>query len=85
MQVNSLTGSATGLISNAQHKAATAAQTIATLSEQSGEVGSSQNTATNDIFKPILSLKEAELETSAGVKLLQQQNKAIGSIINIKA
>ncbi len=42
MQVSSLTGSATSIIANAQQRANTAAQTIANLSVQSGEVGGSK-------------------------------------------
>jgi hypothetical protein len=39
---------------------------------------------TSDISKPILSLKESELETSAAVKLLQADNKTVGSLLDIK-
>jgi hypothetical protein len=82
MEINSLTGSATSLITNAQQKAATAAQTIATLPVQKEEVGGSGNMASSELFKPILSLKEAELETSAGVKLLQAEKKMQGSLFD---
>ena len=85
MQVNSLTGSATNIISNAQQKADNAAQTIANLPMRKDEVGGSQDIAPSDLFKPILSLKEAEQETYAGVKLLKTQKNMVGSILSIKA
>lgn len=85
MQVNSLTGSAVNILTNAQQKANTAAQTIANLSVQNEEVGGTQNVAANDMFKPILSLKEAEHDTYAGIKLLKAQKNTVGSILNIKA
>ncbi|MDD1622228.1 MAG: hypothetical protein LUQ11_12185 [Methylococcaceae bacterium] len=85
MEINSLTGSASNLITNAQQKAGAAAQTIATLPVQKEEVGGSKDVAASDLFKPILSLKEAELETSAGVKLLEAENKMVGSVLDIKA
>ena len=85
MQVTSLTGSATSIINNAQQKANTAAQTIANLSVQSGEVGGSKEISAGDLFKPVLSLKAAENENSAGVKLLKTQNKMLGSLLDVTA
>lgn len=85
MEVSSLTGSATSIITNAQQKANSAAQTIANLPVQNGEVGGSRNVASSDLFKPILSLKEAEQETSAGVKVLSAADNMLGSILNIRA
>jgi hypothetical protein len=85
MQVSSLTGSATSIITNAQQKANTAAQTIANLSVQSNEVGGTKDIPASDLLKPILSLKEAEHENSAGVKLLNAQNKMLGSLLDVMA
>ncbi len=85
MEISSVKNSATNLIANAQQKAAGAAQTIATLPVQKDEVGGSQDIAPTEMFKPILSLKEAELETSAGVKLLEADKETIGSLLNVKA
>lgn len=85
MQVNSLTSSATSTIINAQQKADTAAQTIANLSVQSSEVGGSKNIGSGDLFKPIVSLKEAEQETYAGVKLLKTQKNMVGSLLDVRA
>ncbi len=76
--------SANNLITSAQHKSADAAQTIAKLPIQKDEVGSSEYNS-SDIIKPVLSLKEAELETSAAVKLLQVDKETIGSLLNTKA
>jgi hypothetical protein len=37
------------------------------------------------LFKPVLSLKEAELETSAATKIIKAHDKMLGSIIDITA
>ena len=84
MNMNPLS-SATNLISSAQQKADTAAQTIARLPVQDQEVGGSEPIKSTDLFKPVLSLKEAELETSAATKVIDAQNEMIGSLLDIKA
>jgi hypothetical protein len=76
------TVSAVNLINTAQHKSADAAQVIARLPIQKDEVGSSEFKS-SDIIKPVLSLKEAELETSAAVKLLEADKETIGSLLDI--
>ncbi|TAK63131.1 hypothetical protein [Methylobacter sp.] len=78
------TTSAVNLINTAQHRSADAAQVIAELPIQKDEVGSSEFRS-SDITKPVLSLKESELETSAAVKLLQADKETIGSLLDIKA
>jgi hypothetical protein len=80
----SLTTSANMLISNAQRKSADAAQTITSLSVQKDEIGIKELNST-DIIKPILSLKEAELETAAAAKILTTEKKSLGSILDIRA
>lgn len=77
------TTSAINLINTAQHKSADAAQEIAKLPVQKDEVGTSEFNS-GDIIKPVLSLKEAELETSAAVKLLEADKQTIGSLLDIK-
>jgi len=77
-----LTSSAVNLINIAQHKSADAAHVIARLPIQKDEVGSSEFKS-SDIIKPVLSLKEAELETSAAVKLLKADKETIGSLLDI--
>lgn len=78
------TTSAVNLINAAQHKSAGAAQEIAKLPLQKNEVGSAEFNS-SDIIKPVLSLKESELETSAAVKLLQADKEMTGSLLDIKA
>ncbi len=73
--------SALNLISSAQNKAAGAAQTIAKLPIAESKEGNS-NFATNDIIKPLLSLKEAEIETSAAVEILKTQDEMLGSLFD---
>lgn len=84
MNMNPLS-SATNLISSAQQKADTAAQTIARLPVQNQEVGGLEPIKSTDLFKPVLSLKEAELETSAATKVIKAQDEMIGSLLDIKA
>jgi len=76
--------SATLLINNAQRKSSDAAHTIATLPIQKDEIGSSEFNS-SDVIKPILSLKEAELETSVAAKLIAADKKMLGSILDIHA
>lgn len=78
------TTSAVNLINTAQHKSADATQVIAKLPIQNDEVGSSEFNS-SDIIKPVLSLTEAELETSAAVKLLDTDKEATGALLDIKA
>jgi hypothetical protein len=81
--LSSLNSSASSLITSAQQKVANAATTIANLSVQNDEVGGSQAVA-GDMFKPVVSLKEAEWQNSAGVKLLQTERQTLGSLLDIK-
>lgn len=76
--------SAVQLFSNAQQKSNDAAVQIAKTPIQSNEVGSI-NFNQKDILKPILSLKEAEFETSVGVKLLNAEKEMLGTFIDEKA
>lgn len=76
-----LTNSAVNLINTAQHRSADAAQVIAKLPIQKDEVGSSEFKS-SDITKPVLSLKEAELETSAAVKIFQADKEAQASLLD---
>lgn len=78
------TSSAVNLINTAQHKSADAAQVIAKLPMQNDEVGSTEYNS-SDIIKPVLSLKESELETSAAVKLLEADKKTIGSLLDVNS
>lgn len=76
--------SAIQLFNNAQQKSNDAAMQIAKAPIQNNEVGS-PDFSPKDILKPILSLKEAEFETSAGVKLLNAEKEMLGSLIDEKA
>jgi hypothetical protein len=73
--------SAVNLITSAQIKAADAAHSIATFPVEKDEVGST-NFNSSDLFRPIISLKEAEIETSAAVKVLEADNKMKGSLFD---
>lgn len=78
------TSSALNLINSAQNKATEAAEKIATLPVKNDEVGSPDFNS-EDLIKPILSLNEAELETSAGAKILDAEQKMTGSLLDITA
>ncbi|MDP3876858.1 MAG: hypothetical protein Q8Q50_07745 [Methylobacter sp.] len=84
MNISPLNSSAISMINTAQQKSADAAQVIAKLPMQNNEVGSSEFNS-GDIIKPVLSLKEAELENSAAVKLLQADRETLGSLLDIRA
>ncbi len=71
--------SAVNLITSAQNKAADATHTIATLPVAKDEVGSNEFRSTN-LLNPLLSLKEAEIETSAAIKILEVDEKVKGSL-----
>ncbi|WP_305908737.1 hypothetical protein Q9L42_009200 [Methylomarinum sp. Ch1-1] len=81
MNINPAT-SALNLISHSQQKANEAAHTIATLPVQKEEVGGADDFASDELFKPVLSLKEAEQESQAAVKLLQTDQKMQQSLID---
>jgi hypothetical protein len=85
MQINTVASSATSLITNAQQKASSAAQTMANLPLQPDEVGGSKDVSASDRFKPVLSMKEAELETSAAVKMMETERKTVGSLFEATA
>lgn len=38
----------------------------------------------SDLIKPVLELRETDLETQAAVKLLDEENKTIGTLLDIK-
>lgn len=76
--------SAVNIITSAQHKVADAAHTIATLPVAKEEVGSSEFRS-EDLIKPLLSLKEAETESAAGVEILKTENEMIGALFDAMA
>lgn len=82
--INSLNSSAVNLITNAQHKAADAAHTISRLAISEDEVGSTDFDSRN-LANPLLSLKGAELETSAAVKILEVEQETLGSLFDATA
>ncbi len=73
--------SAVNLIATAQHKVADAAHTIATFPVAKDEVGSTEFRS-DDLIKPLLSLREAEMESSAAVEILKTENEMIGSLFD---
>ncbi|MGR9114231.1 MAG: hypothetical protein ACU85E_00570 [Gammaproteobacteria bacterium] len=77
------TSSGLNLIFSAQNKAAEAAEKIAALPIQKDEVGS-LDYKSEDLIKPVISLHKAELENSAGVKILKTEQKMIGSLLDIR-
>jgi len=79
------TNSALNLINSSQQKANEAAQNIARFSVAKGEVGGSQDVKSTDLFKPVVSLKEAELENSAAVKVLKTDQEMQKSILDVFA
>jgi hypothetical protein len=84
MNISPMT-SATNMISAAQQKAASAAETIARLPVQDQEVGSTEPFQSTDLIKPVLSLNEAEFETSAATKIIKAQDNMLGSLFDAMA
>ncbi len=85
MNVN-LNTSAANMIFSAQNKSAEAAQQIATSTVNSDETGASS--ANNDVrpgelSKPVTQLSEAELETSAAVKILETDQENQQALLDI--
>jgi len=88
---------ATNMISNAQYKADTAAQNIAQMPLQNQEVGGVEQRSSGNLFNAVLSpkptqveselvnLKQAELQTAAGAKVIETVDKMIGSLFDEKA
>ncbi len=79
------TNSALNLINSSQQKANEAAQNIARFSVNKEEVGGSKDVKSNDLFKPVVSLKEAELENSAAVKILKTDQEMQKNILDVFA
>lgn len=77
--------SALNLFNSSQQKVAEAAQNIASFSVDKGEVGGTIGVSANELFKPVVQLKDAELETSAAVKILQADKKMQESILDVFA
>lgn len=84
MMISNLSSNAVNLFTHAQHKAATASHTIAKLPVAKDEVGSVEFSS-SDLIKPVLSLKEAEFEVSAGAKLLETEQETLGSLFDAMA
>lgn len=82
MAINSITNSATNLITQAQQRSAAAAQDLASMSVQKDEVGGTQNVSRTDPLQPILALKGAEQDATMGAKLIDIEEKTIGRFIN---
>lgn len=76
--------SALQLINTSLQRASNAGEEIANATIQSNEVGSTDNNLQN-LIKPVLSLTEAEFETSAAAKLLEADANMIGSILDVSA
>lgn len=87
MNINALS-TATNMITSAQQQTENATQTIAKMPLHAQEVGGPGELKSTDYVPPLVSLKEAEFQVKAGVKIIQadqEMQDSIGSIINTKA
>ncbi len=75
-------GSALNLINTAQNKASEAAHTIATLPINKEEVGGMNDFNSDELFKPVMQLKEAEIETKAAVKIIKTDEEMKDSLFD---
>jgi len=80
----SLNNSALQLFNTSLQKASNAGEEIANATLQNNAVGTTDSNP-QSLIKPVVSLKEAEFETSAAAKLLEVESNMIGSILDIKA
>ncbi len=83
MNIPSVSNSALNLFNSSQQKATEAAQTIAQASVKPDEVGGSKDFNSDELFKPVTSLKEAELGAQAATKLLQADQDNKESLIDL--
>ncbi|WP_031435270.1 hypothetical protein [Methylomarinum vadi] len=83
MNITDPATSAFNLISSSQQKASQAAHEIATLPVDEQEVGKPEDFDSRSALPALLSLKEANLENQAGVKLLQTDHEMKQSVIDI--
>ncbi|MFT5521895.1 MAG: hypothetical protein ACI9IA_002501 [Enterobacterales bacterium] len=74
MEINSL-ASGISVLQNAQQKAQQSASQIATATTSQG--------TTSDLVKPLVELKVAEQQAQAGVKIIEAEGKAVGTILDL--
>jgi hypothetical protein len=72
------------LINHAQQRSENAAKEIAGLYIQKTDTGATEYKS-DSLIKPVLDLKRAELETASAAKIIETEQKMIGSILDIKA
>jgi len=72
------------LINHAQQRSEIAAKEIAGLSIQKTDVGATEYKS-DSLIKPVLELKKAELETASAAKIIETEQKKIGSLLDINA
>ena len=72
------------LINHAQQRSEIAAKEIAGLSIQKTDVGATEYKSYS-LIKPVLELKKAELETASAAKIIETEQKKIGSLLDINA
>ncbi len=75
MQIDGLSA-ALGGFQNAVNRAGEAAQEIAS--------ASAKQEGTQDLIKPLVELKVAERDAQANAKVIETENKILGSIIDIE-
>ena len=75
--------SALNTINHSLYKVEKAADELASLSAQSSNNGD-DGEIVDGILRPIMDLKEAELETSAAARIIRAENEMLGSIIDIE-
>lgn len=84
MNISNPASDAINLIHSSQFKAANAAHDIATFPVNKDEVGSTEFRS-DDLIGPVLSLKEAEIEHSAAVKILEVDKENKGALFDALA
>lgn len=84
MPIGSVSSAGITAIQRGLEKLDQAAETVARLPLEAGEVGASE-TKSSDLIKALVSGKEAELETQAGVKVIGTYDETVGTLLDILA
>jgi len=78
MAVSGTSSSGFQAFQNAQQRVTSAADRIA-------KNGTSENSSLNDLAGAVVDLKQGELQARAAAKVIETENKTIGSLLDIKA
>ncbi|HFB66174.1 MAG TPA: flagellar biosynthesis protein FlgE [Aeromonadales bacterium] len=62
-----------------------AQQRVADAADRIAKNGTTENSSLNDLASAVVDLKQGELQAQAAAKVIETENKTIGSLLDIKA